>query len=117
MSTWIQVIEPDRKRGRWVFDDERHGLKAEPFVSGASEMLDRHLASEGIKRRHAKRGFRLLFSDKPMPGFDAAYFLRDECGGGWYAHHWHEAWFCPAILHYFDGLPEAVYFKAELIRG
>lgn len=111
----IRMIRPYRKHGLWVFDDEDHKLKAEPFVMGASEMIDRHLASRGIKHRKAKRGFRLIYSHEPFPGADSAELVCGGWGGAFYRHHGHEAWLCPALFLYFEEPPQNLYFKAELI--
>jgi hypothetical protein len=110
----IRMIRPYRKHGLWVFDDEEHQLKAEAFVFGASEMIDRHLASRSIKR---KRPFRLLFSHEPFPYCDSAQLTEPAYGGGWYRHGGYDAWLCPALFCYFDELPQTVYFNAEEINA
>ncbi|HZR16250.1 MAG TPA: hypothetical protein VFE51_02895 [Verrucomicrobiae bacterium] len=54
-----------RYEGMWVFDDARVGLDKEPFVSGADTMID-VLVSD---IPNAEKGFRLLFSATPFPGY------------------------------------------------
>ena len=62
----------------WVFDDEKTGLMQEPFVSGMPEMID--ILTHEIQ--NAARGFKLLFSDKPFPGYQAELvWLREEYEG------------------------------------
>jgi hypothetical protein len=74
----IMVIFPYRHEGLWVFDDESVGLRQEPFVSGADEIIDRMVSEIPT----AANGFRLLFSSAPFPGHQ--YNLRrlhEEFGG------------------------------------
>jgi len=100
--------------GTWVFDDRRVGLQQEPFVSGVPEMLD-HLV-HGIP--DARRGFRLLFSGSPFPGFQQQLTRRRaECGGTWYGSDDPpmEGWLCPALFRYFPEAPDEIYVKAESI--
>jgi hypothetical protein len=37
----LNIISPYRHNGTWVFDDARHGLVREPFISGADTLIDR----------------------------------------------------------------------------
>ena len=115
MANALLIIEPYRSGGTWVFDDPGRGLTREPFVSGVPEMIDR-LVSDVPE---AERGFRLLFSSSPFPGFQAG-FTRDctEYGGTWYrlSDPPMEGWLCPALFKYFDIAPEKLYAKAEPIK-
>ena len=61
----INLIVPYRYQGMWVFDDARVGLDKEPFVSGADTMID--VLVREIP--NAQKGFRLLFSATPFPGY------------------------------------------------
>ena len=61
----INLIVPYRYEGMWVFDDTRVGLDKEPFVSGADTMIDVLVADIP----NAQKGFRLLFSATPFPGY------------------------------------------------
>jgi hypothetical protein len=84
MPNQIMVIAPywSESVGTWVFDDAATGLVQEPFVSGIPEMID-HLVAEIPS---ARRGFRLLFSGAPFPGYQRSLRrLREEHGGWWYA--------------------------------
>lgn len=108
----INLIVPYRYEGMWVFDDPRVRLDKEPFVSGADSMIDALVADIP----DAERGFRLLFSTTPFPGFTAKLqWRREEYGGNWYyARHFKmEGWLCPALFRYFDKAPMEIYVKAE----
>ncbi len=113
MNTLI-VIHPYKHEGMWVFDDDTVGLIREPFVSGADDIIDRMV--EGLD--DAESGFRLVFSSKPFPGFNAKFeWRREEFEGNWYynADLGMEGWLCPALFKYFDAPPEELYaqFKAK----
>jgi hypothetical protein len=108
----LNVIVPYRHHGMWVFDDPRVGLDKEPFVSGADTVLDRLTADVP----GAERGFRLLFSAGPFPGYHLkAMHRREEYGGHWYyaPDIDMEGWLCPALFHYFDAAPPELYVRAE----
>lgn len=108
----ILLIVPYRYEGMWVFDDPRVGLHREPFVSGADAVIDRLVADVP----NAEKGFRLLFSATPFPGYAAKLeWRREEYGGNWYfsSDFKMEGWLCPALLKYFDAAPKEIYVKAE----
>ena len=108
----IQTIRPYRHWGQWVFDDPSHGLKREPFVSGIPEIIDKVVTDIP----DAKKGFNLLFSPTPFPGYaHRMERVREEYGGNWYysPDHDMEGWLCPALFHYYDKAPESIYVKAE----
>jgi hypothetical protein len=52
----LQVLQPYKDQGSWVFDDPHVGLVREPFVFGIDEMIQRMVASIA----DAEKGFRLL---------------------------------------------------------
>jgi hypothetical protein len=108
----INLITPYRYEGMWVFDDLRVGLDKEPFVSGADTMIDVLVADIPA----AEKGFRLLFSASPFPGFTAKLeWCREEYGGNWYVSQDFkmEGWLCPALFRYFESPPREIYVKAE----
>ncbi len=114
VSNQIHVIAPYRQASTWVFDDPAVGLKAEPFVSGIPQMIDA-LVQE---IPDADRGFRLLFSAAPFPGYQVELVrLRSEYGGNWYR--WTatdmEGWLCPALAQYFPEPPPRLYARAEAL--
>ena len=112
MSNAIQTISPYRKHGLWAFDDEDKGLEGEPFLYPATQMIDEHIATRGIKQG---RPFRLVFSDGEFPDADRLELSGRAMGGAWYRHSQtgKEAWLCPATLLYFESFPDTIYLNAE----
>ena len=110
----ILVIEPYRHAGTWVFDDERAGLRKEPFVAGVPEILDKMVKDIP----DADKGFRLLFSARDFPGATHKFLLRrPEKGGNWYycEQFDKEGWLCPGLFKYYREAPEEFYVKADPI--
>jgi hypothetical protein len=108
----ILVIHPYRSQGTWVFDDPRVGLVREPFVAGIPQMIDKLV--QGIPG--AEKGFRLLFSAAPFPGYTTRLvWRRGEAGGNWYFSQDYdsEGWLCPALFKYFKVAPKEIYVRAE----
>ena len=101
-----------RTRGGWSFDDDAFGLVAEPFVAGIPEMINILAAQVGATDRIV-----LTFAPTPFPG-DAICLDRtnEEFGGNWYR--WNDrgmlGWLCPALLHYFPTVPDAIYIAASV---
>ncbi|HEX7862467.1 MAG TPA: DUF6717 family protein [Verrucomicrobiae bacterium] len=109
------VIAPYRYNGMWVFDDEDVGLVREPFVSGIDVMIDRLVANIP----NAEKGFRLIFSPEPFPGYSVKLeWRRTEYGGNWYfsPEYKMEGWLCPALFKYFKEAPRELYGRAEPLR-
>jgi hypothetical protein len=108
----INVIEPYRYLGMWVFDDPRVGLTQEPFVGGADTMIDRvtsHLPD-------ADRGFVMVFSALPFPGhqFRLEWRRKESSGNVYYSPDLHaEGWLCPALLRYFEQPPPQIYVQVK----
>ena len=114
MANAIQVINPYRWEGLWVFDDPRTDLVREPFIEGADAIIDRVLAEKGII--NPENGFRLLFSSGEFPRYDLKLeWLREGEGGNWYRSEEldMEGWLCPALLKYFDQAPKTLYARFE----
>src|SRR5262245_53169860 len=108
----INLISPYRYEGMWVFDDPRVGLDKEPFVSGADTMIDVLVANIPL----AAKGFRLLFSATPFPGYSVKLDWRQEdyCGNWYFSSEFKmEGWLCPALFKYFEKAPKEIYVKAE----
>lgn len=110
----IIAIHPYKTQGLWVFDDERVGLREEPFVSGADTIIDRMVSVIP----GAEQGFTLLFSIQPFPGFQLELdWLRPDLSGNWYRASAidMEGWLCPALLRYFEAPPPKLYaqFRAK----
>ena len=112
----IRIIAPYKYAGSWVFDDPAVGLVREPFVSGMDIIMDRAVADIP----DAEKGFRLLFSARPFPGYTIKLvWRREEVGGNWYyAPQFDlEGWLCPALLLYFGAAPPELYCRAESKTG
>ena len=115
MSNAMLAISPYKTSSTsstWVFDDPAVELRQEAFVSGMPEMID--LLVTGIP--DAEKGFKLLFSASPFPGYQAELTrLRND--GNWYQ--WEakgmDGWLCLALLHYFKEAPPKLYCKAEAL--
>jgi hypothetical protein len=108
----LVAIFPYKYQGLWVFDDSRVGLVQEPFISGADLIIDRMTSSI----LGAERGFRLLFSATPFPGFMARFeWRREDLGGNWYYSQELdiEGWLCPALFKYFTTAPTTIFAKFE----
>lgn len=103
----INMIEPYRKYGTWVFDDPKVDLHEEPFVAGIPEMID---TMAGDHDR-----LRLTFSSEAFPDYQLRLKRREEEHGGT----WYEldggirGWLCPALLKYFDEAPDELYVRGE----
>ena len=111
-SNSIMILMPYRYAGTWVFDDPSVGLKREPFVAGIPEMVDEMVKSIP----DADKGFRLLFSAQPFPGYTHRLIWRrgDEVGNWYYSELYDkEGWLCPALLKYYREAPKEIYVKAE----
>ncbi|EEF62887.1 DUF6717 family protein [Pedosphaera parvula] len=108
----ISVIYPYRYQGMWVFDDPDVGLRREPFVAGIDTMIDRLV--QNIP--NAGKGFRLLFSPTPFPGYTVKLeWRREEYSGNWYwsPDYQMEGWLCPVLFKYFTEAPKELYGRAE----
>jgi len=108
----INVIRPYKCEEMWVFDDEGVGLRQEPFVAGADTMIDRLVADIP----NADKGFSLLFSASPFPGFQAKLVRqREEMSGNWYYCELleMEGWLCPALFKYFTEAPQEIYVQMK----
>jgi hypothetical protein len=108
------AIVPYKFDGVWVFDDPDVGLVKEPFISGADRILD--VLTQTMP--DAYKGFRLLFSSRPFPGYTAKFiWSRSEYGGNWYF--WPEkemeGWLCPALFKYFKQVPLNLYVKVTSV--
>jgi hypothetical protein len=108
MENSIYVINPYKHSGMWVFDDDRVGLVKEPFVSGIPEIIE-----EAVKEfNKPERGFKLIFSSNPFPGYSLKLEKTgDEYGGTWYKCEafGKSGWLCPALFKYFKDAPETIY--------
>jgi hypothetical protein len=112
----VSVIVPYKYEGIWVFDDPAVGLVREPFVAGIDTMIDRLVGSIP----DATKGFRLLFSSTPFPGYTIKLkWRREEYAGNWYycEQLGMEGWLCPALFRYFVEAPPELYARVEAKTG
>ena len=64
----------------------------------------------------ADQGFRLTFSAREFPGYDAKLvWIREDVNGNWYYSEEFQAegWLCPALFKYFPTAPKEIYVKAD----
>lgn len=114
----IKVYRHPNIKTTWVFDDDTVGLKAEPFVLGASELIDYHLKLKNIKSRKPV----LTFSQVEVPNADIiltrtkAYGILPGDGtsddfrsGDFIDQYGNKCWLCPAQLLYFKQVPEKIW--------
>lgn len=57
-----------RHGSTWLFDDDTRGIKAEPFVMGASEVIQKYLDRKGLGKR--KKGVIVEFSTELIDNAD-----------------------------------------------
>ena len=110
----IQIIHPYRQKNSniWVFDDERHGLVAEPFVCGASESITRLVGDQSKCS--------IAFSGVAIPNYDLKLTRTGDGAnpdkkGCHYTDGAAPLWLCPAMCHYFgnEEAPSEIYLKIE----
>lgn len=108
MKNAVYVISPYRKYGVWVFDDERFGLQAEPFVGATNNVIDHLLTHNDIQGP-----FSLQFSRHKLPEFDTVFSLKEIVQtSAWYTTEWGiPFWLCPVLNHYFESIPKKIYVK------
>jgi hypothetical protein len=106
------IIVPYRYGGIWVFDDPSAKLVREPFVAGVPAMID--VLVKDIP--DPTKGFRLIFSAEPFPGYQKKLtWLRGDLGGNYYKmdNPPMEGWLCPSLFRYYQSAPKELYVKAE----
>jgi len=99
----IHIIYPKKKRGVWSFTDKEAGLRKEPFVGDANELIDELVKFYGIKLGRKKK-LTLLFSAVPFPDATKLDISDWHHGDPGVSYTWNgiEAWLCPAFYCYFD---------------
>jgi hypothetical protein len=115
MTNALRIIVPYWYDDTWVFDDPNVGLEREPFVSGIPDMINMLVR----EIPNARKGFRLIFSKGPFPGYQMEVsWVREEHGGHWYRLNdlSMEGWLCPALFRYFDSPPASIFVKAEPMK-
>jgi len=110
----IYIIEPYRKYGTWVFDDDKRGLVEEPFVFGMPAIINK------VVNDNECHQCRFIFSDTEIPEYDLVLNkMKDKPDiiGAWYESSQLKmsGWLCPALGLYFKTPPESIYIKVEKI--
>jgi hypothetical protein len=108
----INVIQPYKYLGMWVFDDKEREILHEPFVNGADTILDYWVKDI----QGAENGFLILFSETPFPNYQYKLsWLREEFGGNWYKIFYldMEGWLCPALFKYFTAAPSEIFLQIK----
>lgn len=108
----IFVIQPFKKYGTWVFNDESRNLVEEPFVVGIPEIINKIINDNDCNK------FTLIFSDIEMPKYDLLLEKdnsRINIVGTWYKCEKLKktGWLCPALNIYFPRSPEKIYLKIQ----
>lgn len=112
----IKMLRPWKSGTIWAFDDEGAGLRGEPFVANASELID-NLVKKYKAEQDEEGKINLLFSHLPFPGATKLLLAEDGKGTG-VTYLWPEkkleAWLCPAFYCYFDtdSVPTELYALA-----
>jgi hypothetical protein len=105
MSNAIMCLRPWKEGPLWLFDDERVGLRAEPFVQNASALIDELVRMNKVKRDKEGK-ISLLFGPNKFPGSVELELADVEPEGRGVTYVWHEkkmdAWLCPAFYKYFQ---------------
>jgi hypothetical protein len=111
MVKFVLTLYRDARDGLWKFDDERYGLRAEPLVDSATKLIDKLLktarcnlctvlvSNERVSKRQTR--FEWLCATEPTGN---VYVLPATGESGW---------LCPALFHYFDQAPQALFVYAR----
>ena len=121
-SNSILTLFPYYKNGIWMFDDERTGLREEPFVAGADLFIEFILSQLGLLPR-ARNIFAAIFSKLPFPGHHAqlTYTTHRDMGTIYstscedFKNHQgtNELWLCPALNLYFKESPQHLFLQCK----
>ena len=116
----IQCMEVYRKAGCWCFTDERLELYDEPFIAGATQILDTVIMGQGVYSTY----YRIVFSDTPFPAKNLVHLVRMEPQYEGYNYSYMDdkgeqsiGWLCPATTLFFpeEGHPTNLYFSVEAL--
>jgi hypothetical protein len=66
-----------RQGKTWMFDDKERNIQAEPFVCGASELIQKHLRKKGLGRR--KKNVSITFSTQEIGEADIVLTVTEKC--------------------------------------
>jgi len=107
----VHSISPLYKIGEiWYYDDESKGVYREPFVCGASELLDKVLEADGITNPTRLNFFEC--DEKSCQGGHYAKLVTRQGGGAiYYCEEFdHQFWLCSHLFDYFDAPPRIIGF-------
>lgn len=114
MTNSLFSISPYWLGQTWVFDAPEVGLFAEPFVSGADQILTSlALAQLNLPAQNGSK-FQLIFSNQGFPDYHCHFKRQEpEFDGYWYlSDAGQRGWLCPATLCFFPaGHPEELYIQ------
>lgn len=66
-----------RQKNVWFFDDEIRKIAKEPFVMGASELIQKHLNRKGLGRK--RKNILITFSTEFIPNSDIVLTCTEKC--------------------------------------
>lgn len=133
-------ISAYRQGKTWLFDDEARGILREPFVMGASELIQKYLNKKGIKKR---KNVPLVFSNQEFPNAEVILTCTEKCyptrlvgytkklvagrmvdvsvrepdttasaTSAWYTdQEGDKCWLCPAQIKFFGEVADKIYAK------
>lgn len=107
----VNILYPTRSRyGVWAFTDLSVGLYEEPFVGEINDMID--MFTDGRDQCI------VYISHSPLPNANGHLLRLKEESDGWYELEGKgiSGWLCPAVLKYFQGYPDDIYFKIEEVK-
>ena len=119
----IMIIQPYWKYNTWCFSDDATGLKDEPFVAGADDIITalvrKELTRTKILTDITNAKINLMFSKDFFPNYEIVLSHIGEQGSG----NLYETiiddvkyvgWLCPALLLYFSEAPKTIYAKVTI---
>ena len=71
------TIQIYRRGKTWLFDDATRNIKAEPFVCGASELIQKYLDRKGLGRR--RKNIPVVFSTEPFDNAECILTCTEKC--------------------------------------
>ena len=95
----------------WIFDDEKMGIEAEPFVVGSSELIDFVKDLNGLNGR---KELTLIASDTKFDNCEATEIVCHDPHTNWTQYHFDGFGghlLCPVLLQYFSSPPPKIYFN------
>ena len=122
----IHQIQLYKNYNAWVFDDDLRGLYAEPFVQGATELINYHLRLKGLEK---KENPVLQFSLEYIPNADVILtntakhgskswnpttktfteIAGEATSGDFVDQYGNQCWLCPAQVRFFGRVPDNIY--------